>query len=289
MRYRYLGIAALLTLSMALTGCGGNAGTNSTGTPSSENTASTAETPTEAQAPGENGEITYAPSEEILNAPFSSGLVQIGNDVFKQGGYMTVSQFIKQYGDKYDCSEIEPDLGIETNNLYFFYYKVWSAADPNLGIELYTTPTPDNNGNGTINDAVITRFAPTTKDGSAAPCWRPHEADEATLTIGKYVGICQSEDLSETAPYSNNGAGLTIDGLNEHINTYSIEYDKATGSDPLAEKYDSVLATVELTDVNLYGVKPIMTYFLAVYHKASGDEPAYSLGPYYTGHEVFHN
>ncbi|MCR5122457.1 MAG: hypothetical protein K6B74_08560, partial [Ruminococcus sp.] len=44
----------------------------------------------------------YEPCQEILDADFTSGLIQIGNDVFKCGGYLTVSDLVEQYGDRYD-------------------------------------------------------------------------------------------------------------------------------------------------------------------------------------------
>lgn len=45
--------------------------------------------------------ITFEPSEEILNADFNSGKIQIGDDIFRNGGYMTVGDFVEKYGDKY--------------------------------------------------------------------------------------------------------------------------------------------------------------------------------------------
>lgn len=48
-------------------------------------------------------EVTgYAPTDEIKKASFESGLIQIGNDIFHQGGYYTVSQFFEEYSDRYD-------------------------------------------------------------------------------------------------------------------------------------------------------------------------------------------
>ena len=54
-----------------------------------------------------SGEKKYEPSQEILSSDFTSGLIQIGNDVFKCGGYLTISDFIEEYGDRYDCSQID--------------------------------------------------------------------------------------------------------------------------------------------------------------------------------------
>lgn len=47
-------------------------------------------------------EETYEMTDEIKNAAFDSGLIQINNDVFQQGGYITVADFVEKYKDKYD-------------------------------------------------------------------------------------------------------------------------------------------------------------------------------------------
>ena len=57
----------------------------------------------------ENEIVDYSPKEEIINADYSSGLIQIGNDLFRMGGYYTVNEFIAEYGDRYDVSDFHPD------------------------------------------------------------------------------------------------------------------------------------------------------------------------------------
>lgn len=58
-----------------------------------ENTAETTQEPTPAPD-------TITLSDEIVNAPLDSCLVQINNYVIKQGGYMTVAEFVEAYGDR---------------------------------------------------------------------------------------------------------------------------------------------------------------------------------------------
>ena len=53
--------------------------------------------------------IEYLPESEILNASIDSGMVQIGDDIFKIGGYYTVDSFIEQYKDKYSFPEINTE------------------------------------------------------------------------------------------------------------------------------------------------------------------------------------
>lgn len=62
-------------------------------TAQTENTAETTQEPTPAPD-------TIALSDEIVNAPLDSCLVQINNYVIKQGGYMTVAEFVEAYGDR---------------------------------------------------------------------------------------------------------------------------------------------------------------------------------------------
>ena len=56
----------------------------------------------------------YEPCDEIKNADFTSGLIQIGNDVFKCGGYLTLREFVEKYGENWDCSGIDLNAEIPT-------------------------------------------------------------------------------------------------------------------------------------------------------------------------------
>lgn len=56
--------------------------------------------------------VVFEPTEEILNADLSSGLIQIYDDVFRQGGYQTVEEFVKQNSDKYDFEYRYPNSNV---------------------------------------------------------------------------------------------------------------------------------------------------------------------------------
>lgn len=43
-------------------------------------------------------------SDEIKNAALNSGLVQLNNDVFQRGGYVTVADFVNKYKDRYNIT-----------------------------------------------------------------------------------------------------------------------------------------------------------------------------------------
>ena len=64
--------------------------------------------PVSEEASEEASGLSFPASDEILNADLSSGKIQIANDIFQNGGYITVNDFIAQYGDHWDCSAIDP-------------------------------------------------------------------------------------------------------------------------------------------------------------------------------------
>lgn len=79
--------------------------------------------------PAATEEETYEPSEEILNASLTSGLVQIGDDIFKEGGYYTVSSFLAEFGDKYEedtmdaFAPLNPDGYLEAGGSGITFFK----------------------------------------------------------------------------------------------------------------------------------------------------------------------
>ena len=115
-------IFAVCLAAVSLTACGGSGGNNT----ASKNDESTVEETTvneiESESAVENSESIstekaatessdskYKPADEIINADFQSGLIQIGNDIFHNGGFYTVDQFIAEFGDRYDMSSLNTD------------------------------------------------------------------------------------------------------------------------------------------------------------------------------------
>jgi len=118
-------------------------------------------------------QITYEPTEEILNADFSSGLVQIGNDIFRNGGYLTVNQFIEEYSDRYDLSEINPNGLIDSKKTDTF--KIYSLLDPSLkaSVTYMGAVVPDDSDNDVtkIGDAYVLQTDLISAD--CDNCWYP--------------------------------------------------------------------------------------------------------------------
>ena len=161
----------------------------------------------ESQAP----EITYAPKDEIINADFSSGLVQIGNDIFHNGGYYTVDQFISEFGSKYDMSAIAPDGFMQPGDNKNIEIK--SLEDPNVTfwviVESGNVKTEDTKVR--TGDALVTSINAPDK---VKCCWYPkgiptneegfeYSGAAAFLEKNGFVGISADEALDEN--YMNYG------------------------------------------------------------------------------------
>lgn len=103
MKKKILSVTLCIAIT-ALTGC--NLDTESISTSNrnvSSKAANTTKSTRESSVEESNVEKTteYAPTEEILNAKFNSGLVQLNNDIFQQGGYITVEDFVEKYKGRY--------------------------------------------------------------------------------------------------------------------------------------------------------------------------------------------
>ena len=93
----------------------------------------------------------YNPTKEILSAGFSSGFIQIGNDVFRLGGYLTVDQFISEYNDRYDMSDIDTEsVWVQKENMHA---KVVSLSDPDFEFTIAYKPIDDNEC--LVRDAIV--------------------------------------------------------------------------------------------------------------------------------------
>lgn len=93
--------------------------------------------------------IVYAPTQEILDADFGSGLIQIGNDVFQQGGYITVAELVEQYSDRYDITY--KDGTYEERKEYLLEYESKPCGNSTINLDheyeayqLYLTPKNEN-------------------------------------------------------------------------------------------------------------------------------------------------
>ena len=110
-------IALAFCTSCAVAGCGSVSNETSepkevsvsvTETNAEENETQNSEevTAEETTAEEEEPAFSFTAKDEIKNADITSGYVQIFNDIFRNGGYITVADFSSQYGDSWDCSNL---------------------------------------------------------------------------------------------------------------------------------------------------------------------------------------
>ena len=187
----------------------------------------------------------YAPTEEILNADYNSGLIQIGNDIFRQGGFYTVKQFFEEYSDRYD-----------------FYYEYWDSRDytefniegiysesENGSLEIVSKTDPNNSrvvffqpldkeAITSVGDCIVTYIL--RSDGENM--FYPHHNDEM-----KYTEV---EPFLESLGYKK---GETYNG--EDIYNYSDEVYKNT---------KGYWLFVKGSEKNLFGEYPFYKYRFAI-------------------------
>lgn len=141
-------------------------------------------------------EVIYEPSQEIIDADFSSLLIQLNNDVFQQGGYMTVAELVEQYGDRYEFTykdgtyEERKDYLLEyyegdhyeggifyisSHNYYIDLTPTY--GDSRYGIRAYIANLTSPDEKVTLDKAYVLEFDTSLEyaaDGIFAPEWIPN-------------------------------------------------------------------------------------------------------------------
>ena len=135
------------------------------------------------------------PTSEIPSAAMSSGLVQIGNDIFQLGGKITVAELYEQYSDKYDFAYgdgtyeenkdnlLEYDVGGDnimlTNKPWYTMYRLTLTpkGSSKNRIAVYPVNLTDPNGKVTLENSYVA-WAEELDDeydvGCNTPAWLPH-------------------------------------------------------------------------------------------------------------------
>lgn len=232
-----------------LSGCNNGSSSNQSNSSDNEVSASTV-TSTESTATGQAGQ--YTPSQEILDADLSSGLVQIGNDIFRNGGYMTINEFLAEYGDKYDTSSIDVTQTVESGWRYRY-----AITQNESGQQLHLQCKEPVTGNGTAGDAVIILFRPLDhKENVFYPSGISHKNNatrEDVIALYEAQGLVAMEkpaDFSGT-PYEKFPTA-------DNVGKYMIdESDTAM----------FLMADIELSEPNLYGITPRVCFSFEDYSK----------------------
>lgn len=183
-------------------------------------------------------EITYEPSEEILNAELSSGLVQIGNDIFRAGGYYTVDQFIKEFGDRYDMSELNVE-GL-MNKDYNENADIVSLLDPELKITVYYNGYNAEENKVRIGNAIVTSISTSQQEN----CWYP----KGVRADGEGYDYYSIPEFYEDNGFVRGGE------IENHMN-YGVYWESLSHGST-----DRICARGKGDEVNLYGLIPMYEY-----------------------------
>lgn len=229
MKVKFIAAIAIAIMCTNITGCAGENISEEKSVTSTTNSSSTEErhleskstSNTESVKPAatsessEPKEISLALTDEIKNADFESGLVQIYNDVFQQGGYITVADFIEKYGSSYileglsgEYEEIKNKM-IEPNLLENGQVNIKSSAYQLSAYSKFTVKEVsedrwfDNTGgvsyrywiklelcNPTDHDIPLTEaIVCTIRDGDDATCVFPTGITNFNGLIGTYLSV----------------------------------------------------------------------------------------------------
>ena len=201
-------------------------------------------TTTAAQTEEAPKEESYEPLQEIIDADLSSGLVQIGDDIFKSGGYMTVNEFIAQYGDKYDMSEIKPDGYMEATQ---FVMEGATVSKKDSGIKIYVSYINKTTDMIKIGDAIVADVSASLSDDfSLGNTWYPGGINSKEFSYDELVKIMVADGFNEPSFDSKDGIGSSW-LKDSKLGFYSVEMQ------------------TEINEINLLEKNPIINYYGSFY------------------------
>ena len=210
-----------------------------------------ADTTTTAQTEAVPEEESYEPLQEIIDADFSDGLVQIGDDIFRMGGYMTVNDFVEQYGDKYDMTEINLNGFVKPND-----GAASSIQKKDSSIKFLISYYNKTGERIKIGDAVIYSFTSSELKSEFTP---------------------QNMWYAGGISYGN---GILYDDFMKILESKGITEDKYKWKESNTY-FDEIEIKVELSEENLDGVKaPIVEYY-TYFNDDEGTFNGLNANPYY--------
>lgn len=195
-------------------------------------------------------ELRYMPTEEILNSPLSSGVVQIGNDFFKVGGFLTVEQFISEYSDKYDVSELEQDSMVRKGG--YGTAKISALSDSELSIKVsYILPIdyPGDNSMYKLGECIVTNVEPSSLD---TKMW----FNGYIMRNGEGLDYYNTQELLDSLGYVK----ATSDNLKEFNKKTGFYYERP-GTD---YRYNIIELTEKSEELNLTGHYTLYSYIFSV-------------------------
>lgn len=247
-------------ISIFLTACicitiSGCSNSNNTGNSNSTSSGASSNASSDTSAVGEDSSsvssdsgVKYQPTDEIINADFSSGLVQIGNDLFKNGGYMTVAEICEQVKDKYTYEEKFYDREFSFKNRAVLY--LTGVEDEELSIRLeYAAPAKGSDF--TVPNAVVMSICPN-NEYTSKNTWLP-------TGIPNLGAADRNDEIVEVFK----SKGFT-DATSEDFAKDFLGSAYATNAGSYVEKYLDIytIGAVQLEGENLYGSAPVTAVWL---------------------------
>ena len=213
----------------------------------------------------ENDEDVLFPiSDEIKNASLSDGLIQIGDDVFQNGGYMTVSEFAAKYstenGGDWDISrrpgalqnmELNDELTEEKLNLTYS----WAVNNTKNKIEMFLYCTAPVAGTGTVGDLVIVMFKYGKANSYNPETNEYYEESEVVRVAGQTKNVESGNDV--VAFYTDHGLEETTYDDNFFREENAGKYAKHTFE---GNQKETIFGAVKGSEPNLYGYEPVFLY-----------------------------
>lgn len=231
----------------------------------------------------------FKATDEIKSAELSSGLVQINNDIFQTGGYITAEELYEKYSDKYSFhyrnGSYEENktnlLEYKVNDSTFLHDKWWMLNT------MLLTPKDDSTGRDiTVYVANITSPDEKVTLDKAYVLWADEETDSydcvnpAWAPTGLPVMLKAEGVVSKDIDYDEDYIGLTVSEYKDFLEKQGFTFNediRPTGSwlsyvyDRGDLSYDGQYSTTSGNDVyiayfagkaNAAGLRPL--YRLAV-------------------------
>lgn len=240
-------------------------------------------------------EEKFAVTDEIKNAALGSGFIQLNNDIFQRGGYITVADFVEKYKDSYDITYSYPrnygdepvsyDVGkeylVEYNDEFQEIHSSlgvrWGErtrhGSPWVGRRYYLTLKPKNGGQSvtayivnatspdekiTLDKAIVAEVEPALSElyKPVTPEWIP---------MGLNDMYFKDDYESENKNYTVKNLGEALEGkglkkCSEEVGDHSLPSTRK------AENYNtywigkSRVGCYVLGEENLFGAKPFYYY-----------------------------
>lgn len=134
-------------------------------------------------------EVKFEMTDEIKNAAFNSGFIQINNDIFQQGGYITVADFVAKYKDRYDIVYQNANLPYEEAGEYLLqsvdYVGDWKYhllltpkagvgdSSKKISVQIENRTTTGGEDKIPLAEGIVTEFNPDEAPTASNPYWFP--------------------------------------------------------------------------------------------------------------------